>query len=57
MLDPRRGKTRTGRLWVYVGDGHHPYTVFDYTPTGSGDGPTNFFGAYAGYIQADAYGG
>ena len=57
VLDPKRGKTRTGRLWVYVGDRGHPYTVFDYTPTRSRDGPTNFFGAYAGYIQADAYGG
>lgn len=57
VLDPRRGKTRTGRLWVYVGDARHPYTVFDYTPTRSRDGPTRFFGSYAGYIQADAYGG
>jgi len=57
VLDPKRGKTRTGRLWVYLGDRDHPYTVFDYTPTRSRDGPTNFFGAYAGYIQADAYGG
>ena len=57
VLDPKRGKTRTGRLWAYLGDRDYPYTVFDYTPTRSRDGPTNFFGAYAGYIQADAYGG
>ena len=57
VLDPTLGKTRTGRLWVYVGDRGHPYTVFDYTPTRSRDGPTNFFGNYAGHIQADAYGG
>jgi transposase len=57
VLDPKRGKTRTGRLWVYVGDPDYPYTVFDYTPTRSRDGPVNFFGPYAGYIQADAYGG
>jgi transposase len=57
VLEPKRGKTRTGRLWVYVGDHDHPYTVFDYTPTRGRDGPANFFGDYAGYIQADAYGG
>jgi hypothetical protein len=57
VLDPKRGKTRTGRLWTYVGDGDHPYTVYDYTPTRSRDGPTAFLGDYAGYIQADAYGG
>jgi hypothetical protein len=57
VLEPRSGKTRTGRVWVYAGDERHPYTVFDYTPTRNRDGPTNFFGGYAGYIQADAYGG
>jgi len=57
VLEPGSGKTRTGRLWVYVGDAEHPYTVFDYTPTRNRDGPTQFFGDYAGYIQADAYGG
>jgi transposase len=57
VLDPKRGKTREGRIWVYVGDQDHPYTVFDYTPTRCRDGPSQFFGNYAGYIQADAYGG
>jgi hypothetical protein len=42
---------------VYVGDKDHPYTVFDYTATRSREGPAKFFGDYAGYIQADAYGG
>jgi transposase len=57
VLDPKRGKTREGRIWVYVGDREHPLTVFDYTPTRNRDGPTEFFGDYAGHIQADAYGG
>lgn len=56
VLDPRHGKTREGRLWVYV-DPAQRYTVFDYTPTHSRDGPLRFFGNYAGYIQADAYAG
>jgi transposase len=57
VLEPGRGKTREGRIWVYVGDKDHPYTVFDYTATRSREGPAKFFGDYAGYIQADAYGG
>ena len=57
VLDEKRGRTREARIWVYVGDKNHPCTVFDYTPTRSRDGPASFFGNYAGYIQADAYGG
>ena len=57
VLDEKREKTREARIWVYVGDRAHPCTVFDYTPTRSRDGPAKFFGKYAGYIQADAYGG
>jgi len=56
VLDPGRGKTREGRLWVYVNPAWR-YTVFDYTPTHSRDGPVRFFGNYTGYIQADAYTG
>ena len=33
------GHCRQGRLWTYVGDEHHPYIVYDYTPTRSGQGP------------------
>jgi len=55
VLDPKRGKTRTGRIWVYAGDETRPYTVFDYTPTHAREGPEEFFGDYAGYIQADAH--
>lgn len=57
VLDPQRDKTREARLWVYAGDRHHPYIVFDYTPTRNRDGPAAFFGKYAGYIQADAFAG
>jgi len=31
-------RTRTGRIWTYVGDDEHPYTVYDYTPNRSRDG-------------------
>jgi hypothetical protein len=49
--------TRQGRLWAYVGDDLHPYTIYDYTPSRARDGPAKFLGDFAGYMQADAYGG
>ena len=57
VLDPGsgRGKTKTGRFWVYRGDHRYPYTVFDYTPDRSRDGPTRWLKHYSGYLQADAY--
>lgn len=46
-----------GYLWVYAGDQANPYTVFDYTPDRSRDGPREFLGKYRGYLQCDAYSG
>lgn len=57
VLDRRRGKTRIGRFWVYVGDADHPFTVFTYTPSRSRDGPREFLKNWSGYLQADAFGG
>ncbi|MHC4252931.1 MAG: IS66 family transposase, partial [Planctomycetota bacterium] len=57
VLDRSLDRTRTGRLWVYVGDDEHPFTVFDYTASRRRDGPVRFLGDYRGYLQADAYGG
>jgi transposase len=58
VQDPlRKGRMRTGRFWVYVGDEAHPYTVYDYTPSRSRDGPVAFLGDYEGYLQADAFAG
>ena len=57
VLDRALDRTRTGRLWVYVGDEAHPFTVFDYTTSRRRDGPVAFLQGYAGYLQADAYGG
>jgi len=54
---PGNGKTKTGRMWVYLGDYHHPYTVFDYTPSRSRDGPVAWLKDFEGYLQADAYSG
>jgi hypothetical protein len=50
-----RGRTKPGRFWVYRGDVNYPYTVFDYTPDRSRNGPATWLNDYAGYLQADAY--
>jgi len=57
VLDPELPKTRTGRIWTYVGDKDHPAIVYDYTATRKRDGPDEFLGQYRGYLQADAYTG
>ena len=57
VLDPALPRTRTGRIWTYVGDDGHPYTVYDYTPNRSRDGPEAFLQEFRGYLQADAYSG
>ena len=50
-------KTRQARMWVYLGDESHPYTVFDFTPSRARDGPTKFLKEFRGTLVADAYGG
>jgi hypothetical protein len=57
VQDRTRDRTRTGRLWVYVGDAGHPYTVYDATPSRSRDEPQTFLRGFTGYVQADAFGG
>ncbi len=48
---------RTGRLWAYVGDRNHPYTVYEATTSRSRDGPLTFLKDFKGYLQADAFSG
>src|SRR5208282_4764661 len=55
MLAPE--KTRQARLWVYIGDEHHPFNVFDFTLGRSRDGPATFLKGYKQTLLADAYGG
>jgi transposase len=57
VLRPGKGKTGTGRMWVYVGDEEFPHTIFDYTANRSRDGPLRFLADFEGYLQADAYAG
>jgi len=57
VLDRQLDRTRTGRIWVYLGDARNPYIVYDATPSRSRDGPQKFLSNYKGYLQADAFGG
>jgi hypothetical protein len=53
LLAPRR----TAHAWVYVGDTHNPYTVFDLTAGRSQEFPAAFLAGYTGFLQADGYAG
>ncbi len=48
---------KTSRIWTYVGDKEHNYTVYDFTENRKSEGPENFLIDYKGYLQADAYSG
>ena len=58
-----RGKTHTGRCWVYVRDDRPfggpapPAAVFYYSRDRAGEHPQRHLEKYAGILQADAYGG
>lgn len=58
-----KGKTATGRAWVYVRDdrpfgGHDPpAAVFFYSRDRTGDHPERHLQGYDGVLQADAYAG
>src|SRR5204862_7803302 len=54
---PGGKQCRKGRIWCYLGDEANPYTVYDYTPSRSRDGPACWLQGFSGYLQADAYGG
>jgi transposase len=55
VLDSKLPFARTGRIWPYLGDAHHPMVVHHYTRTRGRDGPAKFLEGYKGYLQADAY--
>ncbi len=58
VLEPGRGQTRKGRLWVYVrGDRGPPLTAYDFTLDRRKARPVDYLGDYQGYVHADAYGG
>jgi transposase len=51
------GKTKSARMWVYVGDEVNPYNVFDFTLNRGRDGPKYFLRDYQQVLLADGYGG
>ena len=63
VLEPGRGKTKTGRLWVYVRDGRPaadqaaPAAWYRYSPDRKGEHPQDHLTGFSGVLQADAYGG
>ncbi len=63
VLDPGRGKTKTGRLWVYLRDDRNwgnkspPAALFRYSPDRRGERPADHLSGFKGHLQADAYAG
>ena len=63
VLDPGRGKTKTGRLWVYVrddrphGGASPPAAFYRYSPDRKGERPREHLKGFAGFLHADGYAG
>lgn len=63
VLAPGNGKTKTGRLWVYVRDDRpagNPMPAaawYRYSPDRKGEHPQRHLAGFHGTLQADAYGG
>jgi transposase len=63
VLEPGRGRTRTGRLWVYVRDDRPfcgtapPAAAYFYSPDRGGEHPAAHLANFRGFLQADAYSG
>lgn len=63
VLEPGRGKTKTGRLWTYVRDDRPagsdaaPAVWFAYSPDRKGEHPAKHLAKYEGILQADGYAG
>lgn len=63
VLDPGKGKTKTGYLWAVLrddrgwGGGAPPGVVFHYRPGRKGEYAAEILDGFNGTIQVDAYGG
>jgi len=53
VLDPKLPFARTGRIWPYLGDAHHPVVVHHYTPTRGRDGRARFLEPACGLIEVE----
>jgi len=56
-LEPGGGKPRTGRLWTYRGDRHHPYVFYAFSPDRRRIWPADTLAGWKGHLQADAFPG
>jgi transposase len=63
VLDPGRGRTKTGRLWVYARDDRPwsgsdpPAAVYLYSPDRRAERPASHLARFRGVIQVDGYAG
>jgi transposase len=62
VLAPGTGKTKTGRLWVYVRDdrphgGEAPAAAYFYSPDRKGEHPQTHLAEFHGHLHADGYAG
>jgi transposase len=63
VLDPGRGRTKTGRLWCYAVDDRpwcgasHPAAAYVYSEDRKGTHPAGHLAAFGGVLQVDGYGG
>jgi transposase len=63
VLSPGLGRTRTGRLWVYVRDDRPfcgpapPAAAYFYSPDRTGARPAAHMAGFTGFLQADGYTG
>src|SRR5271166_5854801 len=63
VLDPGRGKTKTGRLWCYARDDGPfggkaaPAVLYCYSPDRKGEHPRAHLAGFRGILQADGYAG
>jgi hypothetical protein len=63
VLDPGRGRTKTGQLWAYARDDRSwggsdpPLVAYVYAADRKAERPEAHLGAFAGILQVDGYGG
>ena len=63
VLDPGRGRTKTGRLWVYARDDRPwngpdpPAAVYLYSPDRKAERPASHLSRFSGVVQVDGYPG
>jgi transposase len=63
VLAPGKGRTATGRFWIYVVDERPwvgeraPAAFYRYSPDRKGERPAEHLAGFSGFLQADAYAG